>query len=156
MEKLSRYLWSMLLFVYSPLTKNSAVDSLCQQICNSHSLEYYIIIFCLYHRFERIFLTFLWFILIIHRCQHSLKKFLQIHEVFAQDPTVSKEFPALASPRLYLVILSNHITDWSMNEKLVQPPFPGIQDSIFCIRNIFEDGVKNCRHENRHLPRQIL
>jgi hypothetical protein len=30
MEKLSRYLWSMLLFVYSPLTKNSAVDSLCQ------------------------------------------------------------------------------------------------------------------------------
>ena len=30
MEKLSRYLWSTLLFVYSPLTKNSAVDSLCQ------------------------------------------------------------------------------------------------------------------------------
>jgi hypothetical protein len=28
MEKLSRYLWSMLLFVYSPSTKNSAVDSL--------------------------------------------------------------------------------------------------------------------------------
>ena len=41
MEKLSRYLWSTLLFVYSPLTKNSAVDSLCQfdsqqvvNICN--------------------------------------------------------------------------------------------------------------------------
>ncbi len=30
MEKLTRYLWSMLLFVYSPLTKNSAVDSLFQ------------------------------------------------------------------------------------------------------------------------------
>jgi hypothetical protein len=30
MEKLSRHLWSMLLFVYSPPTKNSAVDSLCQ------------------------------------------------------------------------------------------------------------------------------
>jgi len=30
MEELSRYLWSMLLFVYSPQTKNSAVDSLCQ------------------------------------------------------------------------------------------------------------------------------
>ncbi len=30
MEKPSRYLWSMILFVYSPLTKNSAVDSLCQ------------------------------------------------------------------------------------------------------------------------------
>ncbi len=29
MEKLSRYLWSTLLFVYSPPTKNSAVDSLC-------------------------------------------------------------------------------------------------------------------------------
>ena len=28
LEKLSRYLWSMLLFVYSPPTKNSAVDSL--------------------------------------------------------------------------------------------------------------------------------
>ncbi len=32
MEKLSRYPWSMLLFVYSPPTKNSAVDSLCQYI----------------------------------------------------------------------------------------------------------------------------
>jgi hypothetical protein len=32
MEKLSRYLWSMLLFVYSSLTKNSAVDSLCQYL----------------------------------------------------------------------------------------------------------------------------
>ena len=31
MEKLSRYLWSTLLFVYSPPTKNSAVDSLCQK-----------------------------------------------------------------------------------------------------------------------------
>ena len=30
MEKLSRHLWSMLLFVYSSQTKNSAVDSLCQ------------------------------------------------------------------------------------------------------------------------------
>jgi len=30
MEKLSRYLWSTLLFVYSSPTKNSAVDSLCQ------------------------------------------------------------------------------------------------------------------------------
>jgi hypothetical protein len=30
MEKLSRYLWSMLLFVYSALTKNLSVDSLCQ------------------------------------------------------------------------------------------------------------------------------
>ncbi len=29
MEKLSTYLWSALLFVYSPPTKNSAVDSLC-------------------------------------------------------------------------------------------------------------------------------
>ncbi len=33
MEKISRYLWSTLLFVNSPLTKNSAVDSLCQYIC---------------------------------------------------------------------------------------------------------------------------
>ncbi len=30
MEKLSRYLWSTLLFVYSPPTTNSVVDSLCQ------------------------------------------------------------------------------------------------------------------------------
>ncbi len=37
----------------------------------------------------------------------ALKKFLQIYELFAQDPTVSKEFPMLASPSLYLVILSN-------------------------------------------------
>jgi len=43
----------------------------------------------------------------MHRCQHSFKKFLQIYELFAKDPTVSKEFPMLASPRLYLVILSN-------------------------------------------------
>jgi hypothetical protein len=34
----------------------------------------------------------------------AFKKFLQIYELFAQDPTVSKEFPMLASPRLYLVI----------------------------------------------------
>ncbi len=32
MEKLSKWKWSMLLFVYSPLTKNSAVDSLCQYL----------------------------------------------------------------------------------------------------------------------------
>jgi len=32
MEKLSTYLWSTLLFVYSPPTKNSAVDSLCQYL----------------------------------------------------------------------------------------------------------------------------
>ncbi len=37
----------------------------------------------------------------------ALKKFLQIYELFAQDQRVSKEFPTLASPRLYLVILSN-------------------------------------------------
>ncbi len=36
----------------------------------------------------------------------QLKKFLQIYELFAQDPTVSKEFPTLTSPRLYLVIIS--------------------------------------------------
>ncbi len=33
------------------------------QISNSHSSECYVVIFCLYHRFERIFLSFLWFIL---------------------------------------------------------------------------------------------
>ena len=32
MEKLSSYLWSMLLCVYSPPTKNSAVDSFCQYL----------------------------------------------------------------------------------------------------------------------------
>ncbi len=31
-------------------------------------------------------------------------KILQIYELFTQDPTVSKEFPKLASPRLYLDI----------------------------------------------------
>jgi hypothetical protein len=34
----------------------------------------------------------------------ALKKCLQIYELFSEDPTVSKEFPMLASPRLYLVI----------------------------------------------------
>jgi len=34
----------------------------------------------------------------------DLKKFLQIYELFAKDPTVSKEFPMLTSPRLYLDI----------------------------------------------------
>jgi hypothetical protein len=34
----------------------------------------------------------------------ALKKFLQIYELFAYDPTASKKFPMLASPRLYLVI----------------------------------------------------
>ncbi len=42
----------------------------------------------------------------MQRCQHRLKKFLQIHELFAKDMAISKEFPMLASPRLYLVILS--------------------------------------------------
>ncbi len=37
----------------------------------------------------------------------QLKKFLQIYDLFAKDPTVSKEFPTLACPRLYPVILSN-------------------------------------------------
>ncbi len=32
------------------------------------------------------------------------KKFLQIYELFAKDRSVSKKFPAPASPRLYLVI----------------------------------------------------
>ncbi len=40
----------------------------------------------------------------MRRCQHSFKKFLQIYELFAQDPSVSKKFPTLASPRLYLDI----------------------------------------------------
>ncbi len=33
------------------------------QISNSHSLECYVDIVCLYHKFERILLSFLWFIL---------------------------------------------------------------------------------------------
>jgi hypothetical protein len=35
----------------------------------------------------------------------ALKKFLHIYELFAKDPTVSKEFPMQASSRLYLDIL---------------------------------------------------
>ena len=34
----------------------------------------------------------------------ALKKFLQIYELFVKVPTVSKKFPTLASPRLYLDI----------------------------------------------------
>ncbi len=34
----------------------------------------------------------------------QLKKFLQIYEFFTLDPTVFKQFPMLASPRLYLDI----------------------------------------------------
>ncbi len=34
----------------------------------------------------------------------ALKKFLQIYDLFTYDPTVSKEFPSLTSPRLYLYI----------------------------------------------------
>ncbi len=39
----------------------------------------------------------------MHRYQHSFKKFLQIYELFGYDTPVSKKFPTLASPRLYLV-----------------------------------------------------
>ncbi len=62
----------------------------------------------------------------MHRCQHSFKKFLQIYELFAEDPKVSKEFPTLVSPRLNLVILSN---------LLPHPPKIDISDersSLFC------------------------
>jgi hypothetical protein len=31
----------------------------------------------------------------------ALKKFLQIYELFEEDPIVSKKLPTLASPRLY-------------------------------------------------------
>jgi hypothetical protein len=34
----------------------------------------------------------------------ALKTFLQIYELFEEDPIVSKKFPTLASPRLYVVI----------------------------------------------------
>ncbi len=34
----------------------------------------------------------------------QLKKFLQIYELLRQDTSVSKKFPMLTSPRLYLVI----------------------------------------------------
>ena len=34
----------------------------------------------------------------------ALKKILQIYELFAKDPSVSKKFLTLASPRLYLDI----------------------------------------------------
>ena len=50
----------------------------------------------------------------------QLKKFLQINELFAQDPTVSKEFPTLASPRLYLVILSNLCVEHSPRHPKVE------------------------------------
>ncbi len=63
-----------------------------------------LLFFCLYHIFERIFISFLCFILMNASMSSQLKKFLQIYELFAQDPTVSKEFPMLASPRLYLDI----------------------------------------------------
>jgi hypothetical protein len=65
----------------------------------------------------------------MHRCQHSYKKFLQIYESFAKDPTVSKEFPTLASPRLYLDIFfqiyaeywpSSQIIDYAEKSLLAQ------------------------------------
>ncbi len=59
------------------------------QISNSHSLECYVVIFCLYYRFERIFLSFLWFILMNAKMSTQLKKFLQIYWLFTQDPTLS-------------------------------------------------------------------
>ncbi len=43
----------------------------------------------------------------INECMNvntALRNLLQIYELFAQDPTVSKEFPLLASPWLYLGI----------------------------------------------------
>ena len=61
-------------------------------------------LFCLFHRFERIFLSFLWFILINAQMSTQHKKFLQIYELFGQDTSVSKKFPMLASPRWYLGI----------------------------------------------------
>ncbi len=44
------------------------------QISDSHSLECYVVIFCLYQRFQRIFLSFLWFILMNAQMSTQLLK----------------------------------------------------------------------------------
>ncbi len=52
------------------------------QISNSHSLECYVVIFCFYHRFERIFLSFLWFILMNTQLQkNSFKSMSCLHRI---------------------------------------------------------------------------
>ncbi len=68
--------------------------------------------FSLYHRFDRIFLSFLWFILMNAQMSKQLqKKFLQIYELFRQDQSVSKKFPMQVVSRN---ILSNL---WSSQPK---------------------------------------
>jgi hypothetical protein len=52
----------------------------------------------------------------------ALKKFLQIYELFGYDTPVSKKFPTLASPRLYLVIFFQiYAVQWPEWYILVQP-----------------------------------
>ncbi len=74
--------------------------------------------FCLYHRFERIFLSFLWFILMNAYMSTQLKKkFLQIYELFRLDQSVSKKFPMLVSPR-YILDIFFQIYYWQCFEKV--------------------------------------
>ncbi len=72
------------------------------QISNSHSLECYVVIFLFISWISKNipFLSMVY----INECidvNTAFKKFLQIYELFAQDPTVSMEFPTLASPGLF-------------------------------------------------------
>ncbi len=60
--------------------------------------------FCFYHRYERIFLSFIWFILMNAQMSTQLLKNPSNLWLFGQDQSVSKKFPMLASPRLYLDI----------------------------------------------------
>ncbi len=55
----------------------------------------------------------------------ALKTFLQIYELFEEDPIVSKKFPMLASPRLYSFksiidiknVLWNRTCKWTFSKK---------------------------------------
>ncbi len=55
-------------------------------------------------QFSFLFLSFQWFILMNAEMSTKLKEFLQIYELFRWDTSVSKKFPMVASPRLYLDI----------------------------------------------------
>ncbi len=68
---------------------------------------------------------------------HSFKKFLQIYELFAQDPTVSKKLPMLASTRLYLDIFFQ-IYELFAQDPTVSKTFPMLASPMLCLDIFFQ------------------
>jgi hypothetical protein len=69
----------------------------------------------------------------------ALKKFLQTYELFLLDPTVSEEFPMVASPRLYLVIFFQIYG--------IEPSSPSASVPLIWLINIYSDSAIPKRKE---------